>query len=182
MWFLPWVLAAVVGIGALWIGIDAALGSDATSPAEEPPAGSAVTEPTATPTDQSSKKPGPQSSPSPTKKPEEKEEEAKKPPEKEKPEPRLISKGVPVQVLNGTVDSGAGDRMAGRLEKLGFEIVAVNIWEMTPESVVYWATPKDQKAATLLADRLGWQVQPKPADLSTEVRLHVLVGADEVTD
>jgi hypothetical protein len=181
MWFLPWLLAAVVGIGALWIGIDAALGGDSDSPSDQRPgrAGAAAgpspsTEATATET------------PVVESPPETEDDDPAKDQPKDKPrkkkQPRLISDGVRVQVLNGTTLPDADDRIATELEALGFEIVATNDWHATPISIVYWSTPADQKAATLLADKLGWIAQPKPAELSTEVRLHVLVGADGTID
>ncbi len=178
MWFLPWLLAAVVGIGALWIGIDAALGGDSESPADQPPERpAAVADPS--PSNGSTPEAAPEldESPSDGGEPEDEEE----PEEKEKKK-GLISKGVPIQILNGTSLPDADDRVAADLEKLGFDIVAMNPWLATPATVVYWSTPNDQKAATLLAERFGWSAQPRPEELSTEVRLHVVVGADSTVD
>jgi hypothetical protein len=179
MWFLPWLLAAVVGLGALWIGIDAALGGDSDSPSEEPPArvGAAVDP---SPTQVTPSETPVEASPSETKGDDPAKDEAKD--KSKKKEPRLISDGVSVQVLNGTTLSDADDRIATELEDLGFEIVATNAWHATPISIVYWSTPADEKAAALLADELGWIAQPKPEELSTEVQLHVLVGADGTID
>jgi LytR cell envelope-related transcriptional attenuator len=178
MWFLPWLLAAVVGIGALWIGIDAALGGDEASPATEPPGRSAAkADPSASPEDDASETASPAGTPTPSEEPEVDEKPAEK---KEKKPAKLISDGVPVQVLNGT-STDAGDRIADRLETLGFEIVAVNPWHTTTETVVYWSQPNDERAAMLLAEKFGWAAEPKPSDLSSEVRLHILVGSDEAT-
>ena len=175
MWFLPWVLAAVVGIGALWVAVDAALGGSGASP-DSDPAGRPAVGGDGSPTpddDLGSPSPSPSPTPTPT---QDRSGGSKK---KEKPE--LISDGVSIQVLNGTSSSEVDDAIADKLEGLGFEIVAVNTWQATPATVVYWSTPDDQKAATLLADRFGWEAQPKPPELSSEVRLHVLIGADEAT-
>jgi hypothetical protein len=182
MWFLPWLLAAVVGIGALWIGIDAALGGDEAGPVTEPPGRSgAAADPSATPEDDGSDTASPDASPTPaeTDEPEAKPDPKKK--EKKKPSGDLISDGVPIQVLNGTNVSDAGTSIGDKLAGLGFEVVAVNTWHTTTNTVVYWSEPGDQKAAMLLADRFDWEAEPKPSDLSTEVRLHVLVGGDAVT-
>jgi hypothetical protein len=180
MWFLPWLLAAVVGIGAVWIGVDAALGGDSSGPADEPPArAGAAADPSpsvdATPPETPVEESPPEKE---NEKPAEKEPKDKQ----EKKKPRLISDGVRVQILNGTTLSDADDRIASELEALGFEIVATNAWHATPISVVYWSTPEDERTATLLADKLGWVAQPKPEELSTEVQLHVLVGADGTID
>jgi hypothetical protein len=174
MWFLPWLLAAVVGIGAVWIAIDAAFGGNGESPSEDPPNRAAAADASPTPEEPPSvmASPGPEKSEQPEKKPDEEK--------KKKKDDELISKGVPIQVLNGTSSFDAGERTADELEGLGFEIVAINPWLTTPETVVYWASPNDEKAATLLADKYGWEAQPKPEELSSEVRLHVLIGADEV--
>jgi hypothetical protein len=181
MWFLPWLLAAVVGLGALWIAIDAAFGGDADGPVDPPPqrgAAAGASSPTTSPS--SVETPEAEETASPA----EPEEGAGAPNEKRKKKGKkeLISRGVPVQVLNGTSLPDADDRVARDLEELGFEIVATNAWHATPATVVYWATDNDEEAATLLAEKFGWSAQPKPEELSTEVRLHVLVGADATVD
>lgn len=173
MWFLPWLLAAVVGIGALWIGIDAAFGGDAGSPADEQPSRvAAAADPTESPDESPS---GAEASPTPDGSEGAVGERSKK---KKKRDPKLEGKGVSIQLLNGTSLTDADDRVARDLEELGFEVVASNTWHATPGSVVYWSTPEDEKTAMLLAEEFGWDAQPKPSDLSSEVNLHVLVGAD----
>jgi hypothetical protein len=83
-------------------------------------------------------------------------------------------------VLNGTSAADADDRMADRLAKLGYEVVAVeSASKLYERTTVYWAVPSAQKAAEALAEHFGWVSAPKPDNLSTQVSLHVVVGADE---
>ena len=92
----------------------------------------------------------------------------------------LITEGMTVQVLNGTNVPGADQTMADRLEELGFEVInvvpaAINYEETT----VLWSYAESEEAAARLAERFGWQVKPKPDNLSTQVALHIVVGVDE---
>ena len=164
---LPWILVTVVGISAVWVGVGA-LGDDELDPSKGPvvskaeaptPRGEPTTE--ATPVQ-----------------PEETPEEAKEEPEEE--EAPLITEGMTVQVLNGTTVSGVDQAMADRLEGLGFQVVnvvpaAINYAETT----VLWSYSESEDAAARLAERFGWEVKPKPDNLSTQVALHIVVGADE---
>jgi hypothetical protein len=176
MWFLPWLLGAVVGIGAVWIAIDAAFGGATESPPDQP-SERAVGAADSSPSVESSPVETPASEGTPT--PSEEAEPEKK--KREKKDARLIGEGVPIQILNGTSLPDADDRVAADLEPFGFEIVAMNPWHATPVTVVYWSTPDDEKTATLLAKEFGWTAQPKPEELSTEVSLHIVVGADATT-
>lgn len=94
-------------------------------------------------------------------------------------EVELITENMSVQVLNGTADAAADDRMANQLSELGFEVVAIQgasrAYQLT---TVLWSYTESQEAAERLAERFGWQVEPKPENLSTTVALHVVVGAD----
>jgi hypothetical protein len=176
MWFLPWLLAAVVGIGAVWIAIDAAFGGATESPPDQQPdraVGAAESSPSANPSPVET--PAAEGTPTPAEDGEPKKEKRKK------KDAGLIGEGVPIQILNGTSLQDADDRVAADLEPLGFEIVAMNPWHATPVTVVYWSTPEDEKTATLLAEEFGWTAQPKPEELSTEVSLHIVVGADATT-
>jgi hypothetical protein len=86
-----------------------------------------------------------------------------------------------VQVLNGTDDPEADDVMADRLAGLGFEVLSVDSASVPYASTtVLWSYAESRSAARRLAARFGWRVAPKPDNLSTEVALHVVVGADEV--
>ena len=103
--------------------------------------------------------------------------ETEEPPE----DVELITEGVSVQVLNGTPAPAAGRTMADRLTELGFAIIAVEessrIYDQT---TVFWSSAESRDAATALADRHGWVAEAKPANLSDEVSLHVVVGSDEI--
>jgi hypothetical protein len=96
----------------------------------------------------------------------------------DQPEPDLVTKGISIQVLNGSGDAAADDLMADKLDGLGYRIVAVSpAVRAYPRTVVFWVGDA-QEAATSLAERFGWRAQPAPGNLSQEVDLHVVVGAD----
>jgi LytR cell envelope-related transcriptional attenuator len=166
-WFVPWALVAViVGIG-VWVAVDAlsggannpnssaslAAGSSSSSSASGATKGS----PTAAPS--TSATPSPEATPT--------------------PKPPLITDGITVQVLNGTSDPTAAERKAAHFARLGFKIVAVGS-SVTPYShtTVFWASPASKPAAKALAAHFGWIAAPKPANLSPDVAVHVVVGAD----
>ncbi|HYZ47164.1 MAG TPA: LytR C-terminal domain-containing protein [Actinomycetota bacterium] len=94
----------------------------------------------------------------------------------------LITKGITVQVLNGTSRGKADDRMVKRLEGVGLDVVAVH-----PSAVRYrrtavmWSDGEDREAAEALARHFGWGAERKPRNLSGSVSLHVVVGRDEST-
>jgi hypothetical protein len=91
----------------------------------------------------------------------------------------LITHGVTVQVLNGTSDPTAGEKMGQRLAARGFKIVAVGPSSVPySKTIVFWAYPSAKPAAKALAGHFGWQAAPKPANLSPQVAVHVVVGAD----
>lgn len=92
----------------------------------------------------------------------------------------LITKGVTVQVLNGTLKPNAGLGVADRLSSLGYSIVAVEeSSRVYSETTVFWSTDASREAAVALAERFGWVAERKPANLSDTVSFHVVVGADE---
>lgn len=175
VWFAPWVVIGAVVVAALWIGLGAIVGGGggpshhasaaAVSPkpsVTETPSETPSTSPTreVTPTPQVTRKPKPK--PKPTKK------------------PALITKGVSVQVLNATGVTEAGQRMADRLASEGFQIVAVgSAFGHYTKTTVFWATPSAKPAAEALAGHFGWEEGPKPANLSSTVDVHVIVGDDE---
>jgi len=101
------------------------------------------------------------------------------PPKREK-KPALVTDGVTVQVLNGTLEDAAAQALADKLGGLGYSVVAVEeSSRLYSETTVFWSTESSRQPAQALADRFGWIAQPKPANLSTGVSLHVVVGADE---
>ncbi|HEV2757603.1 MAG TPA: LytR C-terminal domain-containing protein [Actinomycetota bacterium] len=173
-WFLPWVLIAVVVGTAVWIAVEAVSGatggsSSASATASATPEPTEEPEPTAAPATPSPEATEPSAEPTP--------EPTKEPKEDEAP---LITEGVTVQVLNATELADADDRMADKLSKLGFTVVAVeSASSRYEETTVFWSTDASQEAAERLADKFGWVAEAKPENLSTTVSLHVVVGADE---
>ena len=171
-WFLPWVLIAVVVGTAVWIAVEAVSGAtEGSSPA-------AAATPAPEPTEEPEPTPEPET-PAPDKTPKPSEEPTAEPtPEPEEP---LITEGITVQVLNATDSAEADDRMADKLSKLGFTVVAVeSASSRYDETTVFWSTEEAKEAAQRLADRFGWVAEAKPENLSTTVSLHVVVGADEM--
>jgi hypothetical protein len=173
-WFVPWVLVAIVAGTAVWIAVGA-LGRgelDASPPR-------AATEPTETPSETPSPTRTPREEPSPT--PPEPPEEV--PPEEGEgngPPPELITEGITVQVLNASSGSSAGDEMVGRLQDLGFEIVASGAAARPYDATtVFWSCRSTRGAARALAARFEWRARRAPANLSRQVSIHVVVGADE---
>jgi LytR cell envelope-related transcriptional attenuator len=163
---LPWILVAVIGVSAVWAGVGA-LGDDELDPSKGP----VVSE---------SEDPQPRAEPSAKATPVEPEETPEEFAEEPDEEVVLITEGMTVQVLNGTTVSGVDQIMADRLEALGFQVVnvvpaAINYEETT----VLWSYAESEDAAARLAERFGWEVEPKPDNLSTQVALHIVVGADE---
>ncbi|MDP9068500.1 MAG: LytR C-terminal domain-containing protein [Actinomycetota bacterium] len=176
-WFVPWLLIAVVVGAAVWVLVNA-LGGEETKPvaAGGSPSPSASTTPSPTESKPKVAVASPSAKPSarPAKKP--------KPTKKKSPgPPALITAGMNVQVLNGTSDTDADDAVAARLEGLGFRIEAIDESSAAYDrTTVFWSYPEAQRAAQVLAERLGWVAQPKPDNLSDTVALHVVVGVDEV--
>ena len=173
LWFLPWFLVAVVALGALWIAIDAVsnfVGGEEAAP--PPKKDAAVAADTPRPTESE------EASPTPEPSEESSSEPADQKKKKERKKEELITEGISVQVLNGTAEDDADDRLADELAALGFEIEAVNPYLTRPDSIVFWSSEESKAAAEALADHLGWPAAPKPADLSSEVSIHVIVGAD----
>lgn len=173
-WFLPWVLIAVVVGTAVWIAVEAVSGATGGSSSTAATAGATPepsdepepTEEPATPEPEASPEPSAEPTPKPTPKPEE--------------EP-LITEGVTVQVLNASEVAEADDRMADKLSKLGFTVVAVeSASSRYEETTVFWSTDASKDAAQRLAAKFDWVAEAKPENLSTTVGLHVVVGADEI--
>jgi hypothetical protein len=165
---LPWILVSVIGISAVWAGVGA-LGDDELDPSKGP----VVSE---------SEDPRPRAESTPKATPVEPEKTPESDPteEPEEEDVPLITDGMTIQVLNGTNVSGADQTMADRLEELGYQVVnvvpaAINYEETT----VLWSYAESEEAAARLAERFGWQVKPKPENLSTQVAIHIVVGTDE---
>ena len=168
-WFLPWVLIAIVVGVAVWTAV-AAVGEEGGL---RTPPSAARAERTRSPSPHASATQSPTPVPTATPRP--------SPTKQAEPKPELITRGITVQVLNGTNDPAAAERMAARLRDAGFAIAAVNpASKLYPQTTVLWSVPATQKAAEALADHFGWEVAEKPANLTAAVSIHVVVGADEV--
>lgn len=164
----PWLLVAgLTGVG-IWVAVDALGNDDLPTPTVN---GST---PTPTPEPKRSTEPSPSpepAEPSPTPEP--------GPEETPEPKTKLITENMTVQVLNGTADPSQDDAMANQLSSAGFEVVAIQGSSREyPATTVFWSYAESQEAAELLAERYGWEVAPKPDNLSTQVALHVVVGLD----
>ena len=179
-WLLPWLaIAFIVGL-AVWVTV-----STLGRPEVDPGVGAATTSRSPTPS-VSPTEPGDQLAvsgsvdgdpvvPSPRREREQRDKSDQ--PERQK----LITKGITIQVLNGTSAPDAGDAMAARLTSLGFDIVAVEPSSKAyADTTVFWSHTSARAAATALAARFGWTAAPKPANLADTVDLHVVVGADEL--
>ncbi|MDQ3939967.1 MAG: LytR C-terminal domain-containing protein [Actinomycetota bacterium] len=161
-WIAVWVAIAVITVGAVWV-IVKAIGGPETTPntlagAEGPSPEPTVAEDPST----IAATPSPRATPTTAE------------------DVQLITDGITVQVLNGTAQPKAAPTMADRLTGLGYTVVAVEESSRAyPETTVFWSADDFRDAAEALAARFGWDAAPKPGNLSPEVALHVVVGADE---
>jgi cytoskeletal protein RodZ len=160
-WIAVWlVIAGVTGI-AVWFAVSA-IGSDVADPTETSPANDRST-PEPSPS-QTTAEATPTETPSPV----------------DNTDVKLITDDVTVQILNGTLDSGAALRMSNRLDRLGYSVVAVEESSRAySDTTVFWSYPESKEAAVALAEHFGWVAEQRPANLSSEVAIHVVVGADE---
>jgi hypothetical protein len=170
-WVMLWAVIAVVAGVAVWFIVGALGATDVQRPiaagrgkAERP-----VPAPTVSGVRIAATPETPQPAPTPM--------ETEAPPE----DVELITKGISVQVLNGTSDPSAARTMADELSGLGFTIIAVeDSSQPYAQTTVFWSTDASQDAAVALAESNGWVAEPKPANLADTVSIHVVVGADEV--
>jgi hypothetical protein len=172
-WFVPWSLVAlVVGAGIVflvdWVG---------EPEIRTPPASDvrASPSPTATPTEIVLASPSPKPSPSPTQDERDEQDE-----QDDRSDVKLITKDVNVQVLNGTSDPDAADRMAQKLIQLGYRVESIEGASGSyQDTTVFWSYAGARRAGEALAAKFDWVVERKPSNLSAEVAVHVVVGADE---
>jgi hypothetical protein len=156
----PWLVVGAVVAGAVWVAVNA-VGGDESQP--EP-------EVVASPTETAEGLPEPVITPSPSEEPT---------PEGDEP---VDFEGVTAQVLNATGGvEGAGQDMADRLARLGFDIIAIDtaLGEIDV-TTIYWTSSSGRPVAEALASDNGWIAAKKPDNLSSSVEIHVLVGKDEV--
>jgi hypothetical protein len=169
-WFLPWAMVAgVVGV-ALWVAIASLGGEEGASPALSRDRSPSPRTETVAPVVPSSEpvKPKKEKPPKPAETPAPEEEE-------------LITDGITVQVLNASGTAGVEQSVVDELTELGFEIVTVvDASRIYDETTVFWSTDESRPAAEALASRFDWIAESKPANLSPDVSVHVVVGKDEV--
>ena len=171
-WISLWVAIAVITGVAVWIVVKAIGGPQAIPGAEAGDRTTASPEPSEEPDEDIVVATATPSSPPPPPAP---------PTTAADDEVKLVTDGVTIQVLNGTAQPAAADDMAERLTGLGFQVVAVEeSSRIYPTTTVCWSTTDARVAAERLARRFDWVAEQKPANLSAEVSLHVVVGGDEV--
>jgi hypothetical protein len=173
-WALPWLLIVTVIVIALLVAIQMVGDDPVRTSGPQDASAQASPEPTETaaPNDQENEAESSDEQP-------EKDKKKKEPPRDptDQPESDLVTKGVTVQVLNGSGDAAADDLMADKLARLGYTVVAVSpAVRAYPQTVVFWVGD-GRGAATALAERFEWRAEPAPGNLSQEVDLHVVVGA-----
>jgi hypothetical protein len=169
-WFVPWsIVALAVGAGIVFL-VDWA-----GAPEVRPPPASharASPSPTESPAEVVVATPSPEPSPTPSPEP--------SPTEEDRSDVKLITQDVNVQVLNGSSDPDAAERMAQRLSGLGFRVESIEDASTSyPETTVFWSYAEARRAGLALAERFDWRAEEKPENLSAEVAVHVVVGADE---
>jgi outer membrane biosynthesis protein TonB len=112
-------------------------------------------------------------------------EEADESDEAEPDEPADASSGlqpsdISVQVLDGVgTDSGAASqRVASELDDLGYRIIARNPALAYEQTTVLWTSGNEDRARKVAADLGVSAVRQQPGNLSEQVDVHVVVGAD----
>ncbi len=156
---VPWLVVGVVVAGSVWVAVTT-VGGDESQPEVVVPS----------PTETVEGLPDPVITPTPSDEPT---------PEDDEP---VDFEGVTAQVLNATGGvEGAGQDMADRLARLGFDIIAIDtaLGEIDV-TTIYWTSSSGRPAAEALASENGWIAAEKPEDLSSSVDIHVLVGKDEI--
>ena len=171
-WLFPWILIGIFVLVAVWVAVDVVGKDDTTIPtarsSRSAPEEQRSSEPVVSET------PVPVASATP-------EPEVSDEPEDTGSSKPLITRGITIQVLNGTASTEVDDRMADRLSSLGYEVVAVQgSSKQYPQTTVYCSFPDAREAAERLAEKFGWLVDAKPSNLSSTVDIHVVVGSDEV--
>lgn len=179
-WVLPWVLVAAVAVVAVGVGVSA-LGQQ---PIDAPPPRDDRRQAAASPSPEPSLPPADGPSPTPTKTDRDRardgEPKKRREERRDRDEPALRTEGLTTQVLNATDSPTADEAMTRRLRGLGFEIVAVvTAAHAYRDTTVFWSSTESRAAARALARRFGWLSDPKPTNLSPNVDIHVVVGADE---
>jgi LytR cell envelope-related transcriptional attenuator len=87
------------------------------------------------------------------------------------------ARGVTVQVLNGAYVAGLAHRVALRVRRAGYDVVAANTAFVTPVSRVYY-TAGHRADAEAFRERFPdfREIAPAPGNLSRQVDLHAVIG------
>ena len=87
------------------------------------------------------------------------------------------AKGVTVQVLNGAYVAGLANRVAVRVRRAGYDVVAANTAFLTPVSRVYYTSGHRADAEAFRKRFPDFRViAPAPSNLSRQVDLHAVIG------
>ena len=87
------------------------------------------------------------------------------------------AKGVTVQVLNGAYVAGLANRVAVRVRRAGYDVVAANTAFLTPVSRVYYTSGHRADAEAFRKRFPDFrEIAPAPANLSRQVDLHAVIG------
>lgn len=142
------------------------------SPAASPLA--PTPEPSPSPSPEDEPEPSPQPDPEPSPEPDE-----RAPPEDRDPR-AFPPSSVSVQVLDGArADGGAAARaVAEELRGQGYNVVAVNRAIQYEVTTVLWTPGFEAQARQVAADLGVTEVRQQPGNLSDQVQVHVVVGAD----
>jgi hypothetical protein len=171
--FLLGAVGLVVGGALLFALIGAVAGDDgdATAAPTTPVATDDEPDPTTTPTDAPTDAPtGPAETATDTPAPTETATDAGQ---------AIDPDTVTVQVLDGTGGTGAASEVAGRLRDAGYRIIAENRAIRVYDATTVFYTEGNEDAARQIAAQFGFSVvEPKPANLSSSVRIHLVVGTD----
>ena len=182
---------AVVGVSVvIFAGLGGVLG-DGDAPAdtpvaapgdEEPATGEDVASPTPedadaepTPSESAEDEPAPEPDPEPS-------EEPSPEPSAEPFEPTIDPSTVSVQVLDadGVEGRAETEAVAERLREAGYNVVVINDASRTYEATTVFWTPGFETQGREMAQLFGFpEAAPKVDNLSDQVQIHLVVGADQ---
>ncbi len=93
---------------------------------------------------------------------------------------RIPAEDIDIQVLDGYREDGgtAATAVAAELRELGYVIAAENPAIAYEETTVLWSEGYEAEARQVAEDLGGTPVREQPGNLSAQVKVHVVVGAD----
>lgn len=110
------------------------------------------------------------------------EEPAEEPPAEEEPatEPEIDPSPISVQVLDGYREDGgtAADAVFEQLQSAGYNIIARNPAIAYEVTTVLWTEGFEAEGRQVAQEIGAAEVRQQPGNLSNEVNVHVVVGAD----